>query len=43
MDTIARFIRMGIMELVDHPTHRPGKVARLTDRGREVLARWRAA
>lgn len=26
-------IRMGLAKLVDHPTHRPGKVVRLTDTG----------
>lgn len=27
-------VRLGLVELVDYPTHRPGKVARLTAAGR---------
>ena len=38
----SRLVRMGLLELVDHPTYRPGKLARLTDRGRDLLARWKS-
>lgn len=37
MGTTERLIRLGLVRQVDHPTHRPGKALRLTDKGRDIL------
>lgn len=36
MTTTEQLRRMGLVEAVDHPTHRPGKITRLTDAGRTI-------
>lgn len=43
-----RLIHMGLVKQVDHPTHRPGKVLRITELGRvasreEIREAWARA